>query len=274
MSISKNRVEKRLSIFRRRMQEKGITLSILWDPDNEYYLSGFRAISYSRPIVYLVYENKTQYIIPELEKDHAFEKALADDVFIYHEIMESEYQEESYLDILIQLLNKLPAKTVLGLELNIVPAKLYQLIREKGFIIKDIGNDLIELRAIKDDEEIYWLKQAGYLSDLALEASFSHLEKGMSELEFEAHGDRKLLEIASEKYPGIEVGFENWTCSGVVRSAMPHLASSTRRFSVDDIVVHSRQVWVNHYRAENERTFLIGNPTDEQRACLELAIEA
>ncbi|MDC7124623.1 MAG: M24 family metallopeptidase, partial [Spirochaetales bacterium] len=130
------------------------------------------------------------------------------------------------------------------------------------------------MRAVKDEEEIYWLDQAGRLSDIAIKASLDNIKSGISELEFDSFGDRRLLEVGSEEFPDKIVGYDNWTCSGIERSSMPHLYSSTRKFEDNDICVHSRQVWINGYRAENERTFLIGKPTEEQKRCLELAIKA
>lgn len=274
MTVKKKTVEKRLEALRHRMKKKGINVSLFWDPDNEYYLSGFRAISYSRPIILLVYTDKTQYIIPALENDHARKNAKVDEFFVYHEIVQNRHLHTNYGQLLEQILNDLPQDSVLGIEMGIVPASVYQFLREKGFSIKDIGQDLIDLRAVKDEEEIYWLEQAGYLSDVALEASFAQVKAGMTELEFDSFGDRKLLETASQKYPDLIVGYENWTCSGIERSSMPHLASSTRKFRERDVIIHSRQVWINGYRAENERTFFIGKPTREQEKCFQLAVEA
>ncbi|UOQ92897.1 Xaa-Pro peptidase family protein [Halobacillus shinanisalinarum] len=267
-------VAKRLKALRQRMSNKGIDVALFWDPDNQYYLSGFRAISYSRPIVYLVYKDKTHYIIPELERDHASQMAEVDDFFIYHEKLQDHDKDTNYLQPLNHIMDDFPKEHVLGVEMDIVPASAYQRLIEKGFDIKDVGEDVIDLRSVKNEEEIYWLEQAGYLSDIALEASFHHVRAGMSELEFDSYGDQQLLETASDEYPDLIIGYENWTCSGIERSSMPHLYSSTRRFEQNDVVVHSRQVWINNYRAENERTFLIGNPTKEQKKCLALAIEA
>ncbi|MFA6807603.1 MAG: Xaa-Pro peptidase family protein [Eubacteriales bacterium] len=273
-TVDKKYVEIRLKNLRGEMSKKGVGISILWDPDNEYYFSGFRAITYSRPIVLLVYPDKTQYIIPALEDDHARINAKVDEFFVYHEKIQNSHLDTAYHQILNRILDVISKEEVLALELDIIPASVYEMIKGKGFKIKDIGQEIIGLRAIKDEEEIYWLDQAGRLSDIALEASFANLKPGMSELEFDSFGDRKLLEIASGEYPDKIVGYENWTCSGIERSSMPHLYSSTRKFIENDIVVHSRQVWINGYRAENERTFLIGKPTAEQKKCLKIAIEA
>jgi Xaa-Pro dipeptidase len=274
MTVKKETVEKRLKALQQRMDDKGIDVSMFWDPDNEYYLSGFRAITYSRPIVLLVNGNKTQYIIPALENDHSRKNAMVDEFFVYHEKIQNTQLDTSYVQPLNRILNDLSNDHVIGLEMDIIPASVYQLIQNKGFEIKDIGQDLIDLRAIKDKEEIYWLDQAGSLSDIALEASFNNVKAGMSELEFDSFGDRKLLEVASVTYPDLIVGYENWTCSGFERSVMPHLYSSTRKFEENDVIIHSRQVWINGYRAENERTFFIGKPTEEQKKCFQLAVDA
>ncbi|MGM0432233.1 MAG: M24 family metallopeptidase [Spirochaetota bacterium] len=273
-TVEKKSLDRRLSNFRNKMSKKGVDCSIVWDPDNEFYLSGFRAISYSRPIVLLIFSDKVQYIIPALEEDHAKLNANADEFFVYHEKIQQSHLDTSYDQILKRILEHMPKKQVIGVEMGIMPASVHTFIKELGFRAADIGEDLIQLRSIKDEEEVYWLDQAGRLSDIAIKASIEQLRPGISELEFDSYGDRALLETASKEFPHNIVGYENWTCSGIERSSMPHLYSSTRKFTTDDVIVHSRQVWINGYRAENERTLLLGTPTKEQRKCMETAIEA
>ncbi|WP_200089368.1 M24 family metallopeptidase [Salicibibacter cibi] len=274
MSINQEIVEMRMSMFRSRMADKSIDYTLLWDPDNQYYLSNFQAISYSRPIVLLIEQKKSQYIIPALEEDHAKEKTNVDEFFIYHEKVQNSHLNTDYKEPLCNIMNDWPKDVVVGVEMDILPASIYQILHEQGFRMKDIEQDLIELRSVKDQEEIYWLEQAGRLSDAALEASFANVRVGMSELEFDSFGDQKLLEMASKEFPGLIVGYENWTCSGIERSVMPHLHSSTRKYENNDVIIHSRQVWINGYRAENERTFFMGEPTEEQKKCFQLAVDA
>jgi Xaa-Pro aminopeptidase len=104
------------------------------------------------------------------------------------------------------LLDQIPKHWVIGLELSVIPASVYQMIVDRGYQVVDVTRDFIELRAVKDEEEIHWLRAAGVLSDIALQASFANVREGMSELEFDSYGDRKLLEVASEKYPDHIVG--------------------------------------------------------------------
>ncbi|HBE9435156.1 TPA: hypothetical protein KOP60_001936 [Clostridioides difficile] len=49
------------------------------------------------------------------------------------------------------------------------------------------------------------------------------------------------------------IKFFSCICSGIDRTAQLHLDSNTRILQRGDIVIHSRQVWYENYRAENER---------------------
>lgn len=265
-----NRLEK----LRKYMNEKQVKLSLIWEPDNQYYLSGFRAITYSRPIVTIISEERTELIVPGLEEVHAGEKAKVDQLYVYYEQIEKSHLETSYRDHLTPLLKKYPSGTMVGVELDVLPANVYLYLKEFGFELVDVGQKITQLRTIKDKNEIELLQIAGKLSDYAIEESLKYAKVGISELEFDTYGDKYLLEIASKDFPEELIGYENWTCSGVKRSAMPHLYSSTRKFADGDPVVHSRQVWFNGYRAENERTFFVGKPSEKQKDLLKLAIEA
>ena len=157
--------------------------------------------------------------------------------------------------------------------MDIMPASLSRHLEARGLEIKDIGLDIIEMRYIKDADEIELLDEAGRLSDIALEASLKSAGPGISELELDAAGDRVLLEEAARRHPNC-YWLENWTCSGIERTAMPHLYSNTRTLEKGDMVIHSRQVWFQDYRAENERTFFVGKPSSKQLDLFKLAVEA
>lgn len=264
----------RQDLLRKEMDDRQIAACLIWEPDNQYYLSGFRAIIYSRPIVTWITAEQTELIVPGLEKLHVKETASIDSIHVYYEQPDKRHLEKYYTDHLWKLLQKIPSGARIGVEMAILPADVFTYLKEKDFTLVDVGRIITEMRAIKDDEEIEYLKIAGSLSDEAIAASFENAKVGMSELEFDNYGDKRLLEIASEKYTNERIGYANWTCSGVERSAIPHLYSSTRKFEEGDVVIHSRQVWFNGYRAENERTFFVGTPTEKQKDLLKIAIEA
>ncbi|HBG0211386.1 TPA: aminopeptidase P family N-terminal domain-containing protein, partial [Clostridioides difficile] len=61
----------RLERLRKYMNEKSIEIALIFEPDNQFYISGFKAITYSRPIVTVVTQDKIELIVPGLEELHA-----------------------------------------------------------------------------------------------------------------------------------------------------------------------------------------------------------
>lgn len=266
--------EKRIKELREYMNSNDIDISLIFEPDNQYYISGFKAITYSRPIVTVVKMDKIELIVPGLEEVHAKEVAKVDDIHVYYEIPELQQYGISHFDYLNKILAKYPKGIKVGVERDIVTANFAKYIEEKGFIAADIGTKVFTMRYVKDEKEIEYLRIAGLLSDIALKGSLDAAKVGLSEMEFDSYGDAVLLKYASEKYPDTYVGYANWTCSGIDRTAQPHLDSNTRKFADGDVVIHSRQVWYKGYRAENERTFFVGKPTDKQLDAFKVTIEA
>jgi Xaa-Pro dipeptidase len=87
-------------------------------------------------------------------------------------------------------------------------------------------------------------------------------------------GNKALLEEVARKYPDSTVDYFVMSPSGVERTIMPHVYSNTRKLKQGDVIIHSRQVGLNGYRAENERTFFIGEPTKEQERLFNIAYQA
>jgi Xaa-Pro dipeptidase len=55
---------------------------------------------------------------------------------------------------------------------------------------------------------------------------------------------------------------------------MPHVFSNTRRLEKGDVIIHSRQVALNGYRGESERTCFVGKPSQKQEEMFHLMLEA
>ncbi len=256
------------------MQRHGISISIIFEPDNQYYLTGFKAICYTRPIVTVINMDSIELIVPALEEEHATAQADVDKIHVYYEQPEKAYLGISYLDHLNKILSRIPTGANIGAEYDILTTSQYKYLTSEGFNVVDVGNKIKVMRFYKDQDEIKLLEIAGKLSDIALKGSLESAYPGQSELEFDLYGDKALLEYVSQHYPNTEIGYENWTCSGIERTVMPHLYSNTRKLQKGDVIIHSRQVWVDGYRAENERTFFIGEPTLKQKEAFKLAVEA
>ncbi|MDI6641295.1 MAG: M24 family metallopeptidase, partial [Elusimicrobiota bacterium] len=264
--------EKRLSELKSFMEKNDIALSIVTRPENIYYLSNFLGISWSRPISFILTSKSTGLIIPGLEEEHAKAEANVDKIYVYYEYPEK--YEMSFLEYVDRILSKYPNGTKIGVEFDVMSFGLADYIRNYGYELVDIGKKITEMRFVKDKQEIELMIEAGRLVSLALSKSLEHARTGLSELEVEQYGNDAVLREIAVKYPDSVLYNLAMTTSGIVRTVMPNVSTTTRKLEQNDIIIHSRQIGFNGYRAECERTFFVGKPTDEQKELFRIATEA
>ncbi|WP_020008167.1 M24 family metallopeptidase [Salinicoccus albus] len=264
----------RIENLRRVMEAKCMDASIIFNFENQYYFSGLKAITYSRPIILIV--EKTQYslIIPKLEENHAQVKTDADHLHVYHEVQTSADQRTSYQALLDDVLEGLPAAGIVGIEYSSLPAELVFAIQDKGFELEDIGSDIVAMRAVKSDEEISMIRESGELVSRALEETVENTASGLTEMEIDHFGNQYLFDTISREYPASTLDYFVMSPSGIERTNMPHVFSNTKQISDGDIIIHSRQVGLNGYRAECERTLFVGEPTEQQKEIFDVMMRA
>lgn len=263
-------IEKRLKKIRDYMDERKIAKALILNPENQFYLTGFRAINYSRPIFLIIGLDSTCLIVPALEEEHAKNEAYVNEIKVYYEHPEMEKYSTSPYE---NLFNKIEGtKGAIGVEKSFFPLYLYEEIK-KNFDIVDIGEEIKKMRCIKDDKELELIRKAGVFVKIGVEASLSIASPGVTEIEIDTKGLHAILYEAS-KFPKMIITSESMTPTGIERTVMPHISSTTRKLNERDIGIHSRQAVFNGYRAELERTFFIGKPTIEQKRAFEIAKNA
>jgi Xaa-Pro dipeptidase len=267
-------VSKRLLDLRSFMDDNRIDLSIIVQPDNQYYLCGFKAITYSRPVILTVSNDTANLIIPALEEEHAAEEARVNNAYIYYEHPEKEKIGKSHIDHLNKIISKFSKGIKVGVEFSFIPLEMADYLKKYGFALINIGNKIIEMRSIKDDNEVNILVNAGKIVSLGVKESLKYAAEGISEIEFDRIGHRVIYETSAREYPNLSIDVFGMTVSGTSRSLMPHLFSSTRKFKKGDVIIHSRQVGLNGYLAECERTFFIGQPTSKLKDIFKIVVEA
>ncbi|SIT72819.1 M24 family metallopeptidase [Edaphobacillus lindanitolerans] len=266
--------DKRVQKLREVMDARGIDVSVICNFENQYYFSGLKAITYSRPIVLLVDKQETSLIIPSLEEEHAKAKTRVDHLHVYHEVKSKAGQGESYTEHFDALLSRYPKGTVIGAEFASFPVRLEQIARKHGADLVSIDKEIVDMRAVKDEQEMGMIAESGRLVSLALKHSLEHAAAGMSEMEMDQFGTRALFMEVAEKHPDATLDYFVMSPSGIERTNMPHVFSNTRQLKQQDIIIHSRQVGLNGYRAECERTFFIGGATEKQKEVFKVAQEA
>jgi Xaa-Pro dipeptidase len=267
-------VSNRLSALRHFMTEKNVDAVVVTSPDNQFYYSGFKALIYSRPIYFVITPYETAYIVPGLEEEHAHAEANVDRVFVYYEHPEKEVEGKDATQALLNYLNTVNGLKKLGTEFVNTPLHLCNAFENSGWSLTDTSTFIAKQRAVKDEHELSVMREAGRLVSLALSSSLAIAKEGVTELELDNAGTSALFEEVSRVHPNATLDLLVMSPSGPVRSIMPHVFSNTRKLQNGDVIIHSRQVALNGYRAECERTFMIGEPTDQAKHAFEIAVEA
>lgn len=253
----------RIQALRAHMTRQGLDACLLTSPENMQYMSGFQAITYSRPILFLIDQRSTYLIIPALEEEHAdLTSTGVEHLLVYYEHPEKISVAASPFDHLSRVL---PKGTHLGVEFSSVSLKMSNSLRAMGYELSDLSNTLKTMRYLKDEQEKVYIREGGRLCCFAFGKTLEHAHAGISEMELEQFGTQALYELLGNDYP---YNFSSPSCitpSGKERTIMPHVYSSCRRLSKGDMVIHVRKPAINGYHAELERTFFIGQPDEKAK---------
>lgn len=267
-------VSKRVDTLRKEMKTQGVALSFIVGHENMFYFTNYKAIIYSRPIMVAVGEQKVSVIAPGLEEDHAKAHATADEIFIYYEHPEKKDRGPSHLYFVDKLLSYVPKGEKIGIEFGIASLGFASYIESKGYKLYDIGGFIQRMRYIKSPEEIKLMELAGELVSNALAVSIENIHPGDTEMEMDQLGNSYLMAEVPKRLPGGTLDIFVMSPGGIERTNMPHVFSNTRRYDKNEIILHSRQVGLNGYRAEIERTIFLGEPSAKRKEVHKIMTEA
>lgn len=125
------------------------------------------------------------------------------------------------------------------------------------------GKLVLDLRKIKEPEEIQFIRQACKLADEGMRVATKTIQLGVSELEVAAQ-----VEYAMRKAGSGGTAFDTIIASGV-SSAYPHGSCTSRLIGEGDLVVVDLGATVNFYRSDITRTVIAGKPSQKQNEIYE-----
>jgi Xaa-Pro dipeptidase len=125
------------------------------------------------------------------------------------------------------------------------------------------GKLVLDLRKIKEPEEIQFVRQACKLADEGMQVAYETIQPGVSELEVAAQ-----VEYAMRKAGSGGTAFDTIIASGV-SSAYPHGSCTNRLIGEGDLVVVDLGATVNFYRSDITRTIIAGKHSQKQNEIYE-----
>ncbi len=273
---------KRWSKIKGLMQEKAINVLITWHPPHTVYLSTFFALTYSRPIIIIFpLEQEPTLIVPALDEEHAKKESVIKDIRSYVEFSLEEGEEQKETDP-FQIMKQIVEthglhQEHIGIEENFCSLSSISLLKRifPKAAFSDSSEIIEQLRMVKSSDEIEAIRRAAELATYGVSRTIEEAKEGLTEIQLDTIGNNAILKRSSIDYPESVLRFTvNMSPSGPIRSALPHVFSTSRRLQEGDSVIHTRVVSLGGYHGECERTFIIGEASQKQEKMFEVICTA
>jgi Xaa-Pro aminopeptidase len=244
-----DRRKDRLSALGARLVAEKIDAVVLTSLANIRYLTGFSgssAIAVATPSeIWLI-------------TDFRYETQVADEV---GDIAQVRIEPVSLWTGLWDMLQKVPSIEMLGFESAHLLHRDFQRLLSDGsrWQWRPQLNLVEDLRESKDDDEVALIIEAGTIATNALTRTLPSIHAGMTELEIAGVLEKALRDEGSEEAP-----FPPIVASGP-RSALPHAKASPRVVNRGEFLLIDFGAQHGGYCSDVTRTFVLGEPTPEQR---------
>lgn len=157
----------------------------------------------------------------------------------------------------------------LGVEFRATRLLEYELVAEDypPTDLYDVEDDVMALRARKDDAEIDTMREAAAITEDLLQATFDDVAVGMTETEVLADLRKRVIDSPADAFGvGIVTTGE--------RTAYPHATSGGAEIEAGDMLMIDVGVVLDGYHTDITRTVAVGDPGEELREIYETVREA
>jgi len=285
---SKELLENRGKKIREYLVEKNIEALVVLDPLNIVYTSGFflDVATWERPVATVIPTKEEPFmVVCELSSNHvkySLEngRGWIEDVRIYVEHPKQVnrfYFAHDWARMISEAFEERKIrKGRIGVDRN--PKELEGRVKphlpELSFV--DESKLLREMRLIKCEEELNLIRKAGELSDWGQERFKEVIAEGKRQVSIESEAAHLISEEAARRYPDYMINvWTAFTGTGPF-AAMPHGSGgySGRKIQKGETLVNAIVLRLNHYGVENERTYIVGEPSEKQKKLFNIMTEA
>jgi len=245
-----------------RLDERGLTGCVLFDPQYVAYYTGFAFISTERPIAFaLATGGRGGMLVPRLEVEHAQSNAAVSEVAHYDEYP----GERRPMEALVDLLGALGVRDPLGADHDGYPWVFgYRgpSLGELGFPPAQVADLVEDQLAIKSDAELALLRESCKWANLAHTLLQRYTRPGVSETEVETRASTEATYAMLDAIGPLYRGQSPWFSGAVAgyrgqigrNAAIPHALPNNIVFQAGDVLVTGATAPVWGYHSELERT--------------------
>ena len=265
-----------------RMRDLGIDGICLFNPAYISNLTGFSFISTERPMAYILDNEKSTFVVPRLEKEHLeLGDYYYDDLIVYPEypgkkrpmkFVKEELDRRGIDKLGVDQDGYSSAAGYFGPSLS-------ELIDSE---VVNVRMELEKFVSVKYDEELDLLRESAKWENLGLELLMEETESGVSEIDAMLRASKRaseaMVDTLGQKF--MQTGFGSLPVYAFYRgqvgegSALPHALASNEMINEGDVLGASASSTVGRFLSELERTWIVGEPSEEQRKFFNYAVEA
>jgi Xaa-Pro aminopeptidase len=160
--------------------------------------------------------------------------------------------------------------TAVGFEAPALSFELYERLRQSlaGTELKPLADELVDLRAIKDEREVELLRTAAGIASTSLQSCLALLKPGMRERDFALE-----LEFTMRRGGAEKLSFPTIVASGP-NSALPHASPGDRAFRDGDLLVIDFGAAHMGYHSDETWTCIVGAASERQTEIYGIVKEA
>jgi Xaa-Pro aminopeptidase len=269
----------RIDKLRKVMERKGLNALLLMNPGNVYYVSGFSPMMGAVPATLLVpYDGEPSLILPSLEVERSRGSSWIKSIKYYAaNSSESEVGAgkpvgskglAAEIKSLVQASNLSSAN--IGIEFSHLSVSTFEILRshleKTGF--KDVSEDLLDIRSVKDYEEVETLRDSLEITERGIRTAIELIQPGVTELEVAAEVERTMRKAGSKR-----TAFDSMIASGL-RSGQKVTSAKERKIDSDEFVAIDVSAIYNEYCSDVARTIYTGKPTERHKKAFELSKKA
>jgi Xaa-Pro aminopeptidase len=126
-----------------------------------------------------------------------------------------------------------------------------------GLKVGDYSNELIKMRAVKDETELKSIKRACKIAEEAFWSAIDKVKLGMSELQLKEEIEKNILALGGEG-----ASFDIIVAFGE-NSAVPHHETGDSKLKNNSVILVDMGALVNGYMSDITRTVFFGEPDQE-----------
>lgn len=277
--------QRRIEKLKIQLDREEIDTFLLFNSKNIFYLTGLSFIPTERPIAMILHHGEVYFFVPSLEIDHIQHQVpFVKDVFSYFEYPDEKHPMHHLADALMKELKIGPKK--IASEIAGAPGywgyKGPTLEEVTGLRFKLLPDIIMDMRVIKEPEEIELMRESSKWADRAHRYLQEYTEVGANEIDVTIRASTQgshdmVTELGAEYRP---TGFSMFPAIALYRgqigpnSYFPHALSRGIVFKKGDTLVTGASSDVYGIQSELERTMFMGEPNHRQRQLFDAMLAA